>query len=173
MRSWDGSAPLRHRSHGAPPPTPSASAQASHGYAVGSELPRPTSHDSNTDPEASHGSAVGPEALHPSAPSFARLRLRHPTRLPLITAAMAACIFLLALVLPPCSGQRSGCTKLDRSKTFKGDCHSDGDCADACRSEGYTDGYCFTDVVVSPDRPFCMCVAQCPPPAGNDDEEDE
>ncbi|KAL5211183.1 hypothetical protein ABZP36_022030 [Zizania latifolia] len=103
-----------------------------------------------------------------------------------ITAAMEACIFILALVLPSCSkcvqnqqqkpdfdqviavwnknicgGQRNGCSEVGRSKTFQGDCHSDGDCADACRSEGYTDGYCFTNVA-TPD-PICMCVAQCPP----------
>ncbi|KAL5212053.1 hypothetical protein ABZP36_022900 [Zizania latifolia] len=83
-----------------------------------------------------------------------------------ITAAMAACIFLLALVLPSCSGRgtlNGWCTELDRSKTFKGDCHSDGRCANACRGEDYTDGYCFTDVVAAPDHPFCMCTAHCPP----------
>ncbi|KAG8069904.1 hypothetical protein GUJ93_ZPchr0006g41119 [Zizania palustris] len=75
-----------------------------------------------------------------------------------MTAAMAACIVLLALVLPPCSG----CSEVGRSKTFKGDCFSDGGCVDACRSEGYEDGYCFGKVF--PDHPICICTARCPPP---------
>ncbi|KAL5211783.1 hypothetical protein ABZP36_022630 [Zizania latifolia] len=82
-----------------------------------------------------------------------------------ITAAMAACIFLLALVLPPCSGQGSngsGCTEVARSKTFQGDCHSYSGCAHACRGEGYTEGYCFTDIA-DPDHPVCMCASPCPP----------
>ncbi|KAG8076972.1 hypothetical protein GUJ93_ZPchr0006g44051 [Zizania palustris] len=80
-----GHTPLHHRPHGAPPPTPSASTQALHGYAIGNELSRPTSHDSDGGHEASHSSATCPKALHPSTPGLAHLCLWQPAPSPSTT----------------------------------------------------------------------------------------
>lgn len=56
----------------------------------------------------------------------------------------------------------SECSAVSRSRTFEGDCESKRPCADACRREGYLDGYCFTDVA-GPDHRVCMCTKQCMP----------
>uniref|UniRef100_A0A0E0JW50 Knottin scorpion toxin-like domain-containing protein n=1 Tax=Oryza punctata TaxID=4537 RepID=A0A0E0JW50_ORYPU len=60
------------------------------------------------------------------------------------SSKVAAAVMIFFLLT---TGGAAGACSVGESTTFKGNCEIDGGgCVDACRGEGYTDGYCFINV---------------------------
>uniref|UniRef100_A0A0D3F1B2 Knottin scorpion toxin-like domain-containing protein n=1 Tax=Oryza barthii TaxID=65489 RepID=A0A0D3F1B2_9ORYZ len=75
-----------------------------------------------------------------------------------------AAAFFVFFLLATGGGAAGGCS-VGESSTFRGNCEIDGGgCVESCRGEGYTDGYCFTEVA-NPGYHICTCTRGCYSPA--------